>query len=598
MEEEQLDLVVIGAGVCGLTAASTHLTLHPASHIAIIDAAPYVGGVWARHRLYPGLRTNNLLGMYELPDFPLKEVVAGQGLKVKEGEHVPGEIMGAYLEEYAEVRGLREKGRCRLEWRVEWVREIESGIGGWRIGCNVKTKSDGGEGEKRVLRASKLVVATGLTSTPFVPRLKGSESFDRSLFHTVDFKKNAATLNPAKTKRIALLGGGKSAWDVAHEYASTGIPVDWIIRASGAGPRWMAPAFVTPLKRQLEKLVSTRVATWLSPCIFDSDGYAGIRWFLHQTWLGVMIVKVFFWILGTDTVALMGFDKHPETKKLKPWHSALFAGNELGIKNYGEDPLEYVRNGIIKVHIADITHLSAGCVHLSTSEALETDALICATGWSPIPAIKFLPEGLDVKLGLPHIATKDEVEKDASIIASADREIERRFPLLAAHHTTLPSSYSEKWEGYALYRFIVPPSYYSKRTIAFAGALLNLRTAVCAELQALWIAAYFSDRLNPIPSPSPPQFDAIRYNAVLYARFEKYRFPEKEKAVPDLVLDAVPYFDLLEGDLGLQRWRKGGVGEWVAPYGVTEWNGVVEEWKKRVRWREGEQSKGFGKLMN
>src|SRR6185436_18845721 len=85
------------------------------------------------------------------------------------------------------------------------------------------------------------------------------------------------------------------------------------------GPVWMVPPHVTPFKTRLEKLVTRRALTWLSPCIWgDSDGYASIRRFLCQNAVGRLMVDTFWKILGTDAMSLSKFDNHPETAKLKP----------------------------------------------------------------------------------------------------------------------------------------------------------------------------------------------------------------------------------------------------------------------------------------
>ena len=51
--------------------AKTFLEVHPSSNIVILDYADSVGGTWASERLYPGLKTNNIVGSYEFSDFPL-----------------------------------------------------------------------------------------------------------------------------------------------------------------------------------------------------------------------------------------------------------------------------------------------------------------------------------------------------------------------------------------------------------------------------------------------------------------------------------------------------------------------------------------------
>ena len=65
-----------------------------------------------------------------------------------------------------------------------------------------------------------------------------------------------------------------------------------------------------------------------------------------------------FWnILGEDAIALNGMDKHPETKKLRPWRGAFEVGNALSIHNYPNSFFEMVKEGKIKVIIDDIASL-------------------------------------------------------------------------------------------------------------------------------------------------------------------------------------------------------------------------------------------------
>ena len=65
------DLVIIGAGVHGLAMAKTYLEVNPKDKVQLLDSQASIGGVWAKERLYPGLKTNNMIGTYEFSDFPM-----------------------------------------------------------------------------------------------------------------------------------------------------------------------------------------------------------------------------------------------------------------------------------------------------------------------------------------------------------------------------------------------------------------------------------------------------------------------------------------------------------------------------------------------
>ncbi|EON70026.1 hypothetical protein W97_09292 [Coniosporium apollinis CBS 100218] len=568
---ESVDVVVIGAGWYGLAAAKTYVELHLTANVIVLEGATTLGGVWAEHRLYPGLRSNNLLGTYEYSDFP------ESNLDVKPGEHIPGAVLHQYLTQFAEKFDVYR--RIRFNTTVKSVQSEASG--GWLLTVISSAEEKPAASESQLL-TQKLIVATGLTSEPFIPALAGADSFNAPLFHSKDFLHNADTLKSADS--VCVLGGAKSAWDVAYAYASSDVQVDMIIRDSGRGPVWMAPPYVTPLKKWLEKLVHTRFLTWFSPCIWgNEDGYGGIRGFLHGTVAGRFMVDSFWKVLGGDVISLNGFDKHPETAKLKPWYSAFWIGSGLSILNYPTDFFEYVRSGKIRVHIADITSLSDGTVHLSNGESLKTDALICSTGWKHRPPINFLPSGLDRELGLPHRSF--EIDE---LVQKADSEILARFPRLKAQ-PAFNQSYKPQPrddavkdrpnQPYRLYRFMAPPATIFDRSIAFAGSLSTISTPLVAQAQAIWISAYFDGKLDRMPLSA----DDARWETVLQTQFGKWRYPCGYGAnFPDFVFDSIPYIDMLLEDLGLQKHRKkGAVAEMWEPYGPDDYRGLVDEWKTK-----------------
>jgi cation diffusion facilitator CzcD-associated flavoprotein CzcO len=203
------------------------LQVNPLASIIIYESASSIGGVWAEERLYPGLKTNNLLGTYEFSDYPMCPKTYG----LTPGEHIPGEVVHQYLTDFAKHFGIYKY--------IQFRTKVESALNqpgvGWLISASTKTK-DGEEGKQFQKLTSKLIVATGMTSDPFMPDLAGSASFGAPLFHSKDFPKHVETLDSAKN--VSVYGGTKSGWDMVYAYASKGIKVDWIIRESGHGPVW------------------------------------------------------------------------------------------------------------------------------------------------------------------------------------------------------------------------------------------------------------------------------------------------------------------------------------------------------------------------
>lgn len=341
--------------------------------------------------------------------------------------------------------------------------------------------------------------------------------------------------------------------------------------------------------------------TWFSPSIWaETDGFPRIQGFLQRTWLGQLLVNLIWKIIASDVIQGCGFDKHPETAKLKAWLPIMYAAASLSILNYEQDFLKLVRTEKIKVYIADIEKLSPGQVHLTDGTSFESDVLMAHTGWQHLPPIKFLPEGIEAELGLPHSRTDGEWDPDvgeqAELIERADNEILSRLPLLK-NQPQFPSYVSTvKTNGiadcspklqtsYMLYRFMAPQSARLIRyhDIAFLGLTCNLSAMTTAHIGGLWISAYLHGQLtnNPsIISADKTAYEKLQYENVLYNRFGHWRHPvDWDRKAPCFVFDAVTYFSILLRDLGLKTHRKGNLfKEIVSAYGVEDYRGINNEW--------------------
>ncbi|KAM0721941.1 hypothetical protein Q7P37_002867 [Cladosporium fusiforme] len=591
---EELDCVVVGAGWYGLGAAKQFHCTQPQRSLAVLDSEESLGGTWADHRLYPGLKSNNLLGSFEYPDFPMDTKTFG----VKENEHIPAPVVNNYLKAYAENFGIRDL--IRLGTKVLVAEHQDTDEGGW-----ILTIANSEQHESKLF-ARRLILATGRTSDAFLPHFAGQETFGGKVFHTKHFMQNGGLLQTAKA--VTVFGGSKSAWDAVYAFATAGVKVNWIIRPSGHGSVWMSPSFVTPFKQWIEMLANTRFLTWFSPCIWgEADGYISIRRFLHRTAFGRSIVNTFWRILGNDVLSLMKFDKHPETAKLKPRLPAMFAADSFSILNYDTDFMNLIKSGKVQIHAAEFDHFSPGKVHLSDGSEHASDAMLASTGWNHVPPMKLLPEGIERELGLPHEPTPDAPEEDLAnqydLLEKADLEILDRFPRLKdqpvwnANYvavTDLKSIDSEDkvtpckpLTPYMLHRFIVPPSerFLRTRDIAVVGMSGNFSNVITAHIQGLWISAYFQGRLVRDPAAAVGDEIAmhdLRYQAVLHNRWGRWRYPtDWGNRAPCFIFDAVPYLDLLQHDLGVNPFRKGGIlSEMWSPYISRDYRTINEDWMK------------------
>jgi len=521
---------------------------------------------------------------------------------VREEEHIPGIVLHRYMTDYAAHFDLTRRIQLRTE--VVSAEKIEGQ--GWKV-TTLKTLKDGKK-QEQVWECEKLVIGTGLTSSPKSVATKGQESFGKPVLHHGELTLQGPDIvkNP-EMQTIAVLGGSKTAYDAVHLFASSGKKVEWIIRKSGHGPTWMAPAhvYLGPMRCWLEKLTTTRVLTWFSPCIWgDADGYSKVRHFLHGTSAGRFIVDKFWGKLRSDIVNTNGYRKDPKMAGLEPNESLLWTAASLAILNYPTPIYDYVRSGQVTVHRKDIDHLSEGTVNFTDGTTVAVDALSAVTGWQFAPTFSFKPDGVDSSLGIPSLNyTPSEKERWNNLDVAADEEIYRRFPYLKkapqVDGTSLQVESSEKdqaavavdeadkdatevpvkqsWSPYRLYRGIAPPGLTANhdRSLAFIKMVSSTSNMMIVELQSLWSFAYFEGLLDIEES-------GVEWETALAARWAKRRYPCGFGArYPDFVFDSVPYMDLLLGDLGLNGKRKPTVmKELFEGYSIRDYIGLVEEWKQ------------------
>jgi hypothetical protein len=352
--------------------------------------------------------------MYEHPDFPMSE----QRFGVRKGEHIPGANMNEYLGAFVEENGLHEL--IRTNTKVEVIKKAEEG---WSLHClstSPKRTFD--------IVTTKLIIAIGNTNKPKMPKYPTSPAFEPVFIHSKELPARYEHI-VRPNKHTLVIGGGKSAWDVAYACATQpGATATLLIRPSGNGPNWMAPSHVTPFKLWLEKLVFTRFFGCTSPLCTPHDdllqanlrllvmspcpwartsGLEGwIRALLHRTRLGRKVVSAFWKILGDDVIALNKLHDHPATEKLVPWRGAFEVANDLSIHNYPTNFYDLVREGKIKVVIDEVERFGAGWEVLlkGGGKSIEKlDAVICATGWEACNTIRWEPESLNKKLALASV---------------------------------------------------------------------------------------------------------------------------------------------------------------------------------------------------
>ncbi|KAH7063927.1 hypothetical protein BKA63DRAFT_185264 [Paraphoma chrysanthemicola] len=546
LDGEPLDLLIIGAGIYGIQAARTYLTINPSHSIVVLEADETPGGVWSKKRIYPQFYTQSPLEIWEYSDKPL--VLNDEDAKVTYHEHFPARAFAQYLEDYIDEHHfngspLRDRFVCNS--RVEKLRQ-DGDL--WRA------ITYAGQSYK----ARKVIDATGLTSSPNMPKLPGSSSFSGLQIHSKDFGAHSATILTPQS-RVAIIGGGKSAGDVAYACAKAGVGnIHWIIRKSGNGPAGYIPADV-PIKKygNANAAFHTSFVSTILASIFTPETWW--TWFLYHTILGRAMHKLIWKGLHFDAYSRAKYDRHNDTgfKNLKPdGHMGMFWQIASSGVNQRADFFDTIAEKV-NVYRQDIERVESTGLVLADGEEVEVDVIIYATGWTRTPPYFDAKTAYD--LGLPSTSSNEDTEaRWRGLEKESDEKIVQRFPILATSPIPSQSSSSSSpttadtphTTPFRLYKsiFPIPSSSSNPKTpiIAFLSRTNLANHTYVSEIAALYAISILSGRAT-LPSSTVMQQDVSDTNAWM-----RRRYPTRGSSGSEMFFDAVGYSDGLLRELGME----------------------------------------------
>jgi cation diffusion facilitator CzcD-associated flavoprotein CzcO len=241
MEPAPVDVVVIGAGQAGLSAAY-HLQRRgfvPLARAAgsdpsfvVLDADARPGGAW-QHR-WASLRMATVNGIHELPGFPVPPADPAAASR---------DVLPAYFAAYEERFALD----VLRPVRVTAVRRADSDPGGRLV-----VESDSGAWAARFV-----VNATGTWRRPFWPRYRGQERFRGRQLHVADY----ASAEEFRGMRVVIVGAGISAVQLLDEISHVA-DTFWVTRRE---PQWVDEDFDVPARVAAIAGVEDRVRRGLPP---------------------------------------------------------------------------------------------------------------------------------------------------------------------------------------------------------------------------------------------------------------------------------------------------------------------------------------------
>jgi monooxygenase len=358
VESRHLDVLIVGAGISGISAAYHLQTQCPSKSYAILEGREGLGGTWDLFR-YPGIRSDSdmyTLGFSFRPWTNAKAVADGSSIL-------------AYVRETAEAYGIDRKIRYRHRVvRARWSSQDAR----WTVEA-IDTSS----GATVRLTCSFLFMCAGYYDYEegYTPDLEGRQLFRGRIVHP---QKWTSDIDYAG-KKVVVIGSGATAVTLVPELAKLAEHVTMLQRS---------PSYIVSIPER------DALANWMRERLPGDLAYSITRW------KNVLLAMAFFsycrrfprsasrLIIGQVKKMVRGavdVETH-FTPVYKPWDQRLCLVPD-------GDLFQALRGGRVSIVTDHIETFTETGIKLRSGEKLDADLVVTATGLR----LKFLG-GLDMEV--------------------------------------------------------------------------------------------------------------------------------------------------------------------------------------------------------
>jgi cation diffusion facilitator CzcD-associated flavoprotein CzcO len=414
---KQKKVCIVGAGVAGLAAAKA---FKARGHtVTIFERSSDLGGVWEPSRSYPDVQTQSPKDLYRYTDKPMPDSYP---------EWPKGPQVYAYLADYARENGLLPS--LKLKTAVTAMARRTSGIPGW----TVQFEKQGSAAEQEDF--DFVAVCTGQFSDRKSLDLPGQDDFTAAggiILHSTQYT------DPAKVKgkRVVVLGGSKSATDIAVNAVKSGASEVTMVYLEAV---WRIPYFIGGLinfKRILYIRAQEEMFRGWNLSLKSRISHAIAKPFVWANWRGLeSMLKMQMKLKKCDMV--------PKTR--------IEDGINCSVPIATPDFFSLVSKGKIKAIRGTFKGYEKGTILLTDGKRIGADIAILAIGFNL--GVPFLPESYREKL----------VDADGQ---------------------------------YRLYRIIANPDL---PDMGFVGFNSSFCTVLSAEMAANWLVRYADGQLAKQPT--------------------------------------------------------------------------------------------------
>lgn len=349
---EEFDIVVIGAGISGIGAATYFSKELPSKSLTILEGRDSVGGTWDLFR-YPGIRSDSDLHTfgYEFKPWRHENAIADAPLIL--------DYLRETVEENALAPLIRTGHRVR---RAEWS-SVDSM---WTLTVAVTDPATGSSATKTI-RAGWVFAATGYYryDEGYSPAFPGSEDFEGTVVHPQHWPENL----DYSGKKVIVIGSGATAVTI----------VPAMTKGPGAAAHvtmlQRTPTYVMPIPRV------DRVALALTKMLGEKRGYAATRF--KNIWQEHFIVeglrrfpRAGRALIRRENIKKLGEGFDVDTHfnpPYDPWDQRLCAAPD-------GDFFDTLKAGDASIVTDSIARFSRHGIVLNSGEELEADIIVTATG--------------------------------------------------------------------------------------------------------------------------------------------------------------------------------------------------------------------------
>ncbi len=341
---EHLDVVIVGAGISGVSAAWHLQDRCPTKSYAILEKRADMGGTWDLFR-YPGIRSDS--DMYTL-GFRFRPWTERQAI-------ADGKPILEYVKSTAAMYGIDE--RIRLNHKVVSA--------DWSSVDNRWTVHIESNGTSNVLTCTFLFLCSGYYNYEqgYAPSFPGSEDFTGPIIHPQHWPEDLDYAD----KNIVVIGSGATAVTLVPALADSGAKHVTMLQRS--------PTYI--VSQPADDTIADRLNRWLP----ENMAYAAVRWknVLRQAALYGACKK---WPRRMRNILLgyvqrqlpEGYDVHKHfNPQYDPWDQRLCL-----VPN--GDLFRAIRHGKAEVVTDGIERFTATGIRLNSGQELAADIIITATG--------------------------------------------------------------------------------------------------------------------------------------------------------------------------------------------------------------------------